>query len=233
MGTGKKPDPSRRKTATQHATYLALKAGQKEVAWKAGEVHGVYGHRTHAHQPCVFDVTEGALQCPYCATGLIAEWRGYVPLWDQDWALRYVLVNEEYEATTEATAVGKQVLVLRGKDPKSPLVIREEVTKLRMLPDRAPWNVPVNTLLICLTLWKCDALTRWYRLNRAEELCVGPPEKKPANQPKPPAAPMEKYFKAEEKSKADAADEEMSIGNTMRRLLKPAQGANGKYKPPG
>jgi hypothetical protein len=161
MATGKKPDPRRKKTHSPHATYLNVKNGEKHGAYKAGELYGCYTHRTHACQPCVSDITDDALECPFCKSGMIPEWRGYVPLWDRDWTLRYVLIGEEFFATTDVIAWHAKVSVSRAKNPISPLVIREEAMLTRDLPNALPWKAEVSALAICLTLWKHDALNHW------------------------------------------------------------------------
>lgn len=128
----------------------------------AGQIYGCYSHRTHATQPCVEDITEGHHKCPWCKAGMVPEWRGWVPLWDRDWCLRYVLINESYFPSVDAIAHRAQVMCSRGKNPISPMVVREETTMVRALPDRAPWSSPVKMLDVCLTLWKCELLVRWY-----------------------------------------------------------------------
>lgn len=162
MSTGQRPDPQRKKKPAPHATYFEVKNGGKEAAYKAGALHGVYGHRTHAHQPCCFTITEGKLSCTYCSDGLEPVWRGYVPLWDRDWVLRYVLIGEEMYPSVEQILWKEQVVVVRAKAAKSPLIVRSERTFVRNLPDAAPHNVEVKMLDVCLSLWKCERLTRWY-----------------------------------------------------------------------
>lgn len=93
---------------------------------------------------------------------MVPEWRGWVPLWDRDWCLRYVLINESYFPSVDAIPHRAQVMCSRAKNPISPMVVREESSMLRALPDRAPWSAPVKMLDICLTLWKCELLVRWY-----------------------------------------------------------------------
>lgn len=169
MATGQKPDPRRRGTKHAHATHLQCKGGEKHSAWKAGGVHGVYGHRTFAHQPCVQLVTGGKLQCPYCAAGVKLEWRGYVPLWDVDWVLRYVLIGEDIFESVEETAFRAPVVVQRHKNPISPLVVRPFASLERELPNRPPWDKEVDMLSICLTLWEHDDLSNWYATQRTAE----------------------------------------------------------------
>ncbi len=187
MATGKRPDPQKRKKAHQHATYLTVKNGERHPAYLAGELYGCYTHRTYAAQPCHSDITEGELQCPYCAAGMVPEWRGYVPLWDRDWTLRYALIGEDYYATVDAIAHHAQVVVSRAKNPISPLVIREEVLLTRQLPQTSPWRDAVLMLPICLTLWKCDPLTQWCQSRKL--LAMGTATPAPAAPKGIPAAP--------------------------------------------
>jgi hypothetical protein len=169
MGTGKKPQNRPGQKARVHATYLKVACGSQECGYKAGELHGVEGHRTYAHQPCCAAITGGAIDCAYCAAGLQAEWRGYVPLWDRDWTLRYVLIGPEIFESVDIIPRSSQVVVSRAKNPISPLVIRQETKLVRSLPDKEPWTQAVDMEEICLTLWKLPALTAWVMKERAKQ----------------------------------------------------------------
>lgn len=175
MSTGSRPQKGAHEKTKKHATYLRVPNGCSECCYKAGETHGVVGHRTHAHQPCLKDITHGKLECTYCSAGLQPVWRGYVPLWDRDWTLRYSLIGEEYFETVEVIPVRSQVVVSRAKNPISPLVIRQEVKLVRELPDKEPWNKPIDMEELCLCLWKIPQLTEWVYANRtkAETLRAG------------------------------------------------------------
>src|SRR5262245_26285969 len=166
MSTGSRPEKGSLEKRTVHATYLKVPNGGMECGYKAGEMHGVVGHRTHAHQPCVRDITKGKLECPYCAAGLQPVWRGYVPLWDRDWTLRYVLIGKEYFETVDVIPHRSQLVLTRAKNPISPIVIRQELKLVRNLPDKEPWSSPVDMEEICLTLWKNAELEQWVRSNR-------------------------------------------------------------------
>jgi hypothetical protein len=235
MAKGKPPDPRKKKIQQTHATYLPVASGAKEPGYKAGELFGCYGHRTSANQPCVFDITDGALQCPFCAANMDPVWRGYVPVWDRDWALRYVLVNEEYFVSVDAIPVGAQVLILRGKNKISPLVIRQEVCLTRPLPDQAPFNKPVNMFAVCQLLWKNAALNKWAAEQDARGLVAD--VAKVVEAPKPVAekfakSPIERLKEAEEKHLREQAEQEEHAGEIMNRLLKPARnGKNPFHKP--
>ena len=221
MATGRQPDPKRRKTAHQHATYLAVKPGEKHPAYIAGELYGCYTHRTSHAQPCLSDVTNDALECPLCKGGLVPEWRGYVPLWDRDWTLRYVLISEEYFATTDAIGFHCKVSVSRAKDPKSPLVIREEVMLTRDLPNKAPWKDSVAMLPICLTLWKNAALVAWVNANKP--LAAGA-----QTVPAPLSVPApSKAYKAPGNDEPLEVDFDATRNRILSKLKKPT--TNGKH----
>lgn len=168
MATGRKPARKKTDSARIYARHLKVGNGAEERGYLAGPMHGVNGHRTHAHQPCLADYTDGALQCAYCAAGLELQWRGYVPLWDRDWVLRYALVGQDVAESVDAIPHGQQVKVTRAKNPISPLVIRAEQCLTRALPTHAPYSAPVDMELICLTLWKCEQLDQWVLARRAK-----------------------------------------------------------------
>jgi len=176
MATGSRPDPKKGRTRHPHASNFKVPNGTKDHGYVAGELFGCYGHRTHAQQPCVDDVTHGALKCPYCSSGMDQVWRGYLPLWDRDWTLRYALIGEDIFESVDSVKHGEQVELSRAKNPISPLIVRPGVGLVRKLPDKAPWSVPVRMLDICLTLWQCDALTQWFIRNPDQVPTVNAPE---------------------------------------------------------
>lgn len=230
MHKGKAPDPRKKKIQQPHASYMKVANGTKEPGYKAGELYGCYGHRTHANQPCVYDITDGALQCAYCGAGMVAEWRGYVPVWDRDWVLRYVLVNEEYFLSVDAIPVGAQVVMARAKNPISPLVMRQETCLTRTLPNTEPFNKPVNMLDICLLLWKNQPLNEWFRKQGAKALIASVADDQAVKKQvveKEAKSPLQRLKEAEEKHLREQSEAEESAGEIMNRLLKPQP--NGKH----
>lgn len=229
MATGRKPASGRKKNTQPHATHLKVPNGGKEAGYKAGEMFGVNGHRTHAHQPCVFDLTEGELQCPYCAAGLDLVWRGYVPVWDRDWTLRYVLVNEEYFCSADAIPIRAQVIASRGKNPISPIVLREEKHGFKALPDAPPYNTDICMRDICLLLWKNEPLNRWYAKTDVAKLMESLPKPigmKMPTKAKPADDQAARLARHDAEVKAHEAGEVEQVGNVINRLIKPS--ANGK-----
>lgn len=168
MGSGKKPKDAPGTKAAIHASHLAVNNGQQERGYKAGAMHGVNGHRTHAHQPCLRDYTDGELQCPYCEAGVELQWRGYMPVWDRDWALRYVLIGRDTMESVDCILRAEQITINRAKSMRSPLIVRAETCLTRALPDKAPWNAEVCMEDICLLLWKLPVLALWVRSTRSK-----------------------------------------------------------------
>lgn len=171
MSNGKKPDPRRKKTGAPHSTHFAVPNGAKELGYKAGEVYGCYGHRVHAHQPCLHELTDGELQCPFCTAGINLEWRGYVPLWDRDFTLRHALISEAYYESVDMIPHRAQVILSRDKPKMSALVIRAgDVATLRSLPEKAPWCNEVDMFAVCRVLWKNAAVDAWYSTTQGKHL---------------------------------------------------------------
>lgn len=231
MSTGSRPNPSGKKTGVPHATYLQVKNGASAAGYKAGILHGVYGHRTHAHQPCCRIITEGELQCPYCLGGLDPVWRGYLPVWDRDWALRYVLIGEDYCETVDVIGHREQVVITRAKNPISPLVVRQDVTLDRELPNKAPWSEKIDMEAICLELWKDAPLKEWVYTHRAKK---PKPEPKPAlrSNGKPFSPPMQAAAKkyATPEGVHDAAEEfEQARNRLAKRAAELPPSKNGTH----
>lgn len=166
MSTGKKPKGTPGEKKVPHSTYFEVRNGCADCGYKAGEVHGVIGHYIDTHKPCLFEYTDGELQCKYCACDVEKIWRGYIALWDRDWMLRYALICQEHLESVDQIQVGLMVKLTRHKNPISPLVIRAEPCLERQLPGKPPYNQPVDTELLCLRLWQDAALEEWVRQKR-------------------------------------------------------------------
>ena len=233
MATGSRPDPQKRRTPFIHSSYLEVGNGKKEAGYIAGPIHGCYGHHHGAHKPCLFLVTEGELQCPYCSPSNDPIWRGYVPVWDRNWTLRHVLIGEEYFPSVEMIPHRAQVTLHRHKNPISPLVIEQQVSLTRELPDRSPWSAEVNTLAICLTLWKIHSLSEWYKANPHKLAAAEETEKRAKlSAEEKDRRPLERLAAAQQKADREAEEQKARILRTAQSVFKPAPNGNGAYKGP-
>jgi hypothetical protein len=162
MSKGQKPDPRRKKTSTPSASYWRVPNGGKEIGYLAGQVYGCYGHRVNHHKPCLIELTGGEVACPWCGV-MDVEWRGYVPVWDQDWTLKYCLIPEDYLESVDMIPHRARIVGTRAPAKMSPIVIRTaELPSLRPLPDRVPYTVEIDMYAIARKLWKIPALDAWY-----------------------------------------------------------------------
>lgn len=227
MGRGQAPDPRKRKNTHPHATYLKVGNGCKEPGYMAGPVFGCYGHRTSAHKPCVELITQGELTCALCAAGWEAEWRGYVGIWDRDWTLRYALIGEDYYPSVDAIPHREQVVCSRGKNAISPLVIRTEKLLTREIPNRSPWDVEIDMLEICLSLWKDGPLAAWFTKQKTLKPA------KTEDEPKlPNGKPFSPMYKAAAK-RYSGPPKEAPVGDALNGALsrvKARESMNGDGK---
>lgn len=235
MATGRKPNPARRKNSLPHTTNFKVPNGTKEGAYIAGEMFGCYTHRTHASKPCITDITDDALVCPYCRAGVESTWRGYVPLWDRDWCLRYALINEDFFASVDAIPHRSKVMVSRAKNPISPLIIRQEEFLFRELPNTSPWRDPVCALSICLRLWEEPLLDKWFA-EHPQQMLKGKPAVAAEEKPAPaatkkikPAAVVKPFVGAT--SPPDTADTIAATGARIMSRLKERAAKNGTHDP--
>jgi len=173
MLTSHDPEPTKRKTRGMRATYLKVANGNKENAWSAGPTIGVFVHRIATSQPCRHKITEGGLQCAYCGAGLVPEWRGYVPLWDRDQTLRFVLINYEYLDAVRAINLHAEVVVSRAKSRISPCVVRAELWCTSGLRLTEKTRDPVDLWPALLTIWQDDELTQFHLKAAHEQLTGG------------------------------------------------------------
>ena len=229
MSAGKKPDPRRRKTSTPRSTNFKVPNGTKELGYKAGEVYGCYGHRVHAHQPCLHELTDGELQCPLCTARIDLVWRGYVPIWDRDFTLRHALIGEDYFESVDMIPFRAQLILSRDKTPISPLVIRAgDVATFRQLPEKAPWNVPIDMFAVCRVLWKSAEVDAWFAATNGRQLdTVG--DAKPLD----PATMNPMIRKAADRANR-MSDPNSANARTIDQWRKtgqlPAPSTNGKHK---
>lgn len=217
---------------------MVVNNGQQERGYKAGAMHGVNGHRTHAHQPCLRDYTDGELQCPYCEAGVELQWRGYLPVWDRDWALRYVLIGRDTMESVDCIERAEQITINRAKSMRSPLIVRAETCLTRALPNKAPWSEEVNMEDICLLLWKLPVLALWVRGSRSKS---DKPLSLPAKVKAEPKRSDGKPFSPEYRNAAmrygqdDTTESEELVAAAERAILEKVQknGRNGKPHPKG
>jgi len=233
MAKGKRPSGGQRPTRHPHTTYLKTANGEKHSCWKAGEIYGCPGHRTYTHQPCIAQLTDGALVCPYCKSGIETVFRAYVPVWDQDWTLRHALIGEDIFESVDAIPHLDPVCVTRGKNPISPLIIRPQENLLRPPPRRAPWDKEVDMLAVCLTLWQDEMLAKWFATHKPAEEPKSKAEPKKSNGK--PFSPMTRKAAERYSPPADERAEQVEYEQVVNRLkqnaakLPPASNGNGKH----
>jgi hypothetical protein len=233
MARGKKPDPRKRKTAHPHSTHFKVLNKQRRGAWCAGEVFGCYTHRTHASSPCLDDLTEGALSCPYCKAGVECSWRGYLPVWDEDFQLCHALFGESMFEVLDMIPFRHPLTISRAAPVRSPLLIRAEPMLSRQLPDRSPWSEPVDILPILLTLWKCDELTVWYTRNPPAASAKPTPVKSDGKPFSPMTAAAAKKYTPPESPSAAAEEDYDAVRNRLKQVARklPAS-SNGHHSKP-
>lgn len=236
MTTGRRPDPKRRKNKAPYSRYLKVEAGKSYGGWMAGEVFGCYSHRSGETKPCRANVTEDALKCPFCEAQQDAVWRGWVPLWDEDWNLRHAVINEDQLPTVEVIDFRAKIVLSKDKNPASPTTVREKVQVNRELSTDAQFLTPVVMLDVCLTLWKDSALAIWCDANRERLLGTKPvqlpPILKSNGKPFSPGmqAAARKYTPPSEKTVDSSVDAITARLKNSAARLKPSTNGNGKHE---
>lgn len=231
MSKGRNPDPRRKKISSIRSTNFKVANGGKEIGYVAGEVYGVNGHFMGAHKPCLHDLTNGEVQCVYCAVNKPIEWRGYVPVWDQDYTLRHALITEDYLEAVNMIPWRARIVATRAAAQYSPLVIRAaDLPALRGLPDKAPWDVPIDIEPICRRLWQEPALDAWYAATHAKQagLSAGAPPLDPSD-----FSPMMRSAAAHaNRIAAHAAANDEFAKQAREGKVPAAPSTNGHHKPP-
>ncbi len=106
-------------------------------------------------------LTDGALDCNYCAAGLKPTYRCYFPLYDRTGTKRVVALNQDYDEAALLLALHQAVLVKKVAIWGSPLAVEEDMS-------REPWeprnDVQLRPLFLhewLLQVWHDAEISKW------------------------------------------------------------------------
>jgi len=162
MFSSRKPGPG---TKLPYWDFVTLKLGEVFRGWLAGPIVGVQCHYLGGTKGCREDLTDGAVECPYCAGSMAKVWRGYVPLWDA-FGIRHVsILSERYAHLALSIELHEPIAVTKLKKQGSPIRLEpSDWTELEPPVNRAD-SRPQDLRPWLVRLWGDDVLETWVNEN--------------------------------------------------------------------
>lgn len=142
--------------------YLPVPNGTTAVGYLAGYPLCCKTHHNNGTKPCRKWMSAHVLQCPFCNDGHEPDDRAYVPIWSREYLGQFVVVPYAYVESIREISLHAQVKLTRAKNPKTPVVIREEVWSPRPLPLTAGRREPVDLMEVLVRrIWRDKELERY------------------------------------------------------------------------
>jgi RNA polymerase subunit RPABC4/transcription elongation factor Spt4 len=200
--------------------WLNPALGKEVNAWLVGLMVGVETHWLGRTQPCRRYITGGLMKC-YCQTSKLAsEWKGYVPLLDENEVQCFAIIGSRYEEQANKINLFKPVVVTRLKRAGSPVMVKESAWTDREAPTANGKQVALDIRPWLLKLWKDEELTNWFAAHPENSDDAAAPRLNPED-----FSPMLRG--AARKANRDNA---VSMAGTLDQLRKELPHLNGKAK---
>lgn len=163
MVSSEKPEDTPRKKGVHKWDYHPVPNKANGRGWKAGDPFGAWVHYEHKKSHvCAEKMSKKALPCAWCSRGIIPDWRGYVPWYDEQYTRRFSLITYPYyESVCEIPHLA-HIVLRRGVKQTEPVVITAEAWTPKPIPYSS-----VRAEVVCLgqflvhVLWGNEALTKW------------------------------------------------------------------------
>lgn len=153
------PDPQEGCNRIGRWTYLKVANGGSANGFLAGKPVGVWGHHLGGTKPCRKKMTGGRHPCPYCSEGVALVWRGYTPVFDQDYVQRFVCIPADIKKSVDEIGEHQQVRMTRAKSSKAPVILRAEQWRMHPFPKAGAPKWPVDLMpYLVKYVWKDEVL---------------------------------------------------------------------------
>lgn len=141
--------------------WLNPKIGASVNGWLCGPVVGVETHWLGRTQPCRFHLTGGRMKC-YCSTSNLGrEWKGYVPLLDENGVQAFAIVGERFAELAFSLTMFAPVTVTRLRSAGSPVCVKLSTWTDQPPPHDAGQRKPRDIRPWLLKLWGDKDLNEW------------------------------------------------------------------------
>jgi hypothetical protein len=142
-------------------SFLKLANGGSSNAWIAGDVFGCFVHFFEQSKPCLWEFTDGQLNCPFCRSRPRCEWRGYVPLYSPSGKPCFTIITADHFPTIEPLPLFSAVTISRGGTKFDTATITPSKWANAYPVGRAGRARGADILPGLLLLWKVPELTTW------------------------------------------------------------------------
>ena len=143
--------------------------GKERNCWLVGDIVGVETHWLGRTQPCRHYLTNGRMKC-YCQTSnLGVEWKGYIPLLDENAVQCFAIIGERFADLAYSMHLFSRVTVSRLRSAGAPVCVKESDQPDGLFPfpethkrkrDIRPW---------LLKLWGDESLNEWFSSHGNQE----------------------------------------------------------------
>jgi hypothetical protein len=228
MGLKKAPPGERTAARPIYFGYVQTPKNSQWEAYVAGPAWWGMCHYAGKTKPCLHWVSDGALECPMCASVKPPEMVGYLPVWRAiDGRPVMVLVHEITREVVDSHGLHVRVLVGRGVDKTDGCyVIRAIKPGIAFSTTMAEKLRPADVTHSLLTMWRLPTLTAWYHAQHGipDGGCTTPPARTPSVPvARPDVAPLPSM-------PADGPTDD-ALARLLRRARQ-AEGQGADYPPP-
>lgn len=170
MAMSRKPGSPGQGKHVRRWTYNPVVGGSQWRGFLAGEPFGVFVHYVNRQsKPCKQEMTDKALSCEHCAKGLVPDWRGYTPYYDDSYTERFVLITAPYYESVLEIEHLAQIVIRRGKLKTDAVVIKDEAWRTTPIPHKAERGAKVDLSdFLIHVIWKDDELMQWDKREKAK-----------------------------------------------------------------
>lgn len=224
----KTPGKNRQKDYIRKWTYNPVPCGSQHKGFLAGKPFGVYVHFVNRLSvPCRQEMSDGGVFCKHCEAGLVPDWRGYTPYYDEQYTPNFVLVTYPYyESVCEIEHLAC-VVVKRGRMKTDPVVITNSAWRTTPIPFSKERVEPVDLADFLLrVLWKDEPLMEWVQKQKYKAPVAPEPVTMTDMVKDHGLANMQRLMDRERQEKDAVVHAGDLAGNVMADLLTPK--ANGK-----
>lgn len=151
--------------AYTHFHYCSTEPGKKWHAWVAGPSMWFFSHPSKRSKPCLKVLTSGKLDCPRCASDVVPQWLGYLPLYREVDARPVMIVLHEYtREQVEKLRLHERVIVGREDSQSDGVYVTPALTHNPVFQSTLKERLKDADLSeTLLRVWNIPELTQWYR----------------------------------------------------------------------
>lgn len=165
MGLRQSPPGDRGDRGHIYWQHVSTPRGIKAwTAWIAGPVLWFKCHQLKRTKPCIEEITDGELECPWCAGGVPKHTMGYIPLYRElDAKPCYELLYDDAREDLDRLKLHERVMVGRGPGKTDTVYVMKCSVQTPVWQTRDPQRMrPADLTTSLLRMWAIPILIQWY-----------------------------------------------------------------------